>query len=587
MFKTILCTLLATSFMVQNGLAQRTDSIAENMLVYQRSSGGWAKQFGLSLWPVDYKRHLSQERREIIREDQVHYEATIDNDATTPEIRYLVKAFTETGNKAYLQSAEKGIAYLLKAQYPNGGWPQFYPLKKGYYTHITYNDDAMIHAMSLLQDVATDAAGFDVVDRSFVPRAKEAVKKGIECILNTQVKVNGKLTVWCAQHDEHTLLPAPARAFELVSLSGLESVPLVSFLIRIPNPSPEIKRCITSAVEWFNNSKILGYNFIIVKDSTQPSKSIDAVLVPDPSSTLWARFYDIDTNTPIFVGKDGIARRSVAEIENERRVGYSWYGRWPEKLINKEYPEWLKKNGAGPSASAHGPQAIPVVTATTAPAGETEKDIAGEAPMHNAGGTPMHNIAETVTDIDGNVYPISKIGSQEWMGANLKVTKYSNGEPIPSVTDDDQWSDLTTGAWSVYRNIPSFDNPYGKLYNWYAVTDSRGICPKGWHMATDKDWDKLSNELGGKTAAGSIKVLGIWDPPNGGAANSNGFAALGGGLRNFYGMFKTLGTFGYYWTSTPANRGTAWFRKLDTYDAKLGRDDAMKETGFSCRCVKD
>ncbi|HEY4148180.1 MAG TPA: pectate lyase [Chitinophagaceae bacterium] len=334
--------LVIGSFSFQYGMAQQTDSIAENMLVYQCSSGGWAKQFGLSLWPIDYKRHMTDERKRILKLNTDHFESTIDNDATTPEIKYLVDVYKKTGNKAYLAAAEKGIEYLLKAQYPNGGWPQFYPLKKGYYTHITYNDDAMIHAMRLLQDVATGANGFDVVDKSFVPRAKDAVKRAVDCIVKTQVKVNGKLTVWCAQHDEHTLLPAPARAFELVSLSGLESVPLVSFLMKIKNPSPEIIQCVKSAVQWFNDSKIVGKDFVLVTDSTQPTRGQDAVLVDDPKSTLWARFYDIPTNQPIFVGKDGIARKSVAEIENERRVGYSWYGRWPAKLINEEYPAWLK-----------------------------------------------------------------------------------------------------------------------------------------------------------------------------------------------------------------------------------------------------
>lgn len=330
-------------FISQHAMAQQSDPIADNMLVYQCSSGGWAKQFGLSLWPIDYKKHMTDERKRIIKLNTDHFESTIDNDATTPEIKYLVDAYGKTANKAYLAAAEKGIEYLLKAQYANGGWPQFYPLKKGYYTHITYNDDAMIHVMRLLQDVATGANGFDVVSKSFVPRAKAAVRKGIDCILKTQVRVNGKLTVWCAQHDEHTLLPAPARAFELVSLSGLESVPLVSFLMTIKDPSPEIIRCIKSAVQWFNDARIIGKNFVLITDSTQPTRGQDAVLVDDPGSTIWARFYDISTNQPIFVGKDGIARRSVAEIENERRVGYAWYGRWPAKLIDKEYPEWLKR----------------------------------------------------------------------------------------------------------------------------------------------------------------------------------------------------------------------------------------------------
>ncbi|HEY4148179.1 MAG TPA: fibrobacter succinogenes major paralogous domain-containing protein [Chitinophagaceae bacterium] len=194
---------------------------------------------------------------------------------------------------------------------------------------------------------------------------------------------------------------------------------------------------------------------------------------------------------------------------------------------------------------------------------------------------------QTVTDIDGNTYTIIKIGKQAWMAENLKTSRYSNGDPITHMTDDNIWSEATTGAWADYRNLPSFDSLYGKLYNWYAVTDKRGACPKNWHVATDADWNYLTQILGGKTEAGAIKSMQLWDPPNRGAVDKNGFSAFGGGLRNYYGMFKTLGTFGYYWTSTGTNRGTAWFRKLDCYDTKLGRDDVLKETGFSCRCVKD
>lgn len=522
------------------GRTQGTDPIAENMLIYQRPSGGWAKQYGLSLWPIDYSKELTEEQKRFIQQDKTHYEATIDNDATTPEIRYLVKVYKHTGNKAYLAAAERGIVYLLNAQYDNGGWPQFYPLKQGYYTHITYNDNAMLHAMELLQDVATGSAGFDVVDRSLAPRAQKAVDKGIACILRTQVKVNGQLTVWCAQHDEHTLQPAPARAFELVSLSGLESVGLVSFLMRIKDPSPEIKRCIRGAVDWFKRSAIHGYNFVIVKDEKQAARGTDALLVADPQSTLWARFYDIKTNKPIFVGKDGIARGAVSEIENERRVGYAWYGRWPAKLIEEEYPAWLKRTSD-----------------------------------------------ETLTDIDGNIYTTVKVGSQTWTAENLRVARYSNGDSISHLTDKDRWAATTAGAYCYYHNLPRMDTLYGKLYNWYAVTDPRGLCPKGWHVPTDKDWKALEEYAGGRDKAGAIKSLRSWDPPNGGATDLNGFGALAGGLCNFYGSYNAIGTFGYYWTSSSTGMGTGIFRKLTCYNPKLGRDDVFKQTGFSCRCVLD
>jgi len=144
---------------------------------------------------------------------------------------------------------------------------------------------------------------------------------------------------------------------------------------------------------------------------------------------------------------------------------------------------------------------------------------------------------------------------------------------------------MTTGAFSYYRNLPSLDSLYGKLYNWYAVSDSRGLCPPGWHIATDNEWKELEEALGGRDKAGSIKALRLWDPPNGGAADTDGFGALPGGLRNFYGAFNSIGTFGHYWTSSSTGIGTGLFRKLTCYNTKFTTDDVLKETGFSCRCI--
>jgi len=321
--------------------AQTKDPVAENMLMYQRADGGWTKSW--SKFRIDYNKQLTEEEKDNVQKEvrANNFASTIDNDATYKEINYLVKAFKQTGNKAYLSAVETGIQYLLDAQYANGGWPQFYPLKKGYYTHITYNDNAMIHAMNLLNHIAKGEEGFDVVDKKFISRSAKAVEKGIDCILKTQVRVNGKLTAWCAQHDEFTFQPAKARSWELVSLSGLESVPLVQFLMRIKNPSPEIIASVKAAVAWFEEVKMTGYDFVTVKDSTQ-EKGIEKYLAKDAKSTIWARFYELETNQPFVCGKDGIAKKNVSEIDHERRVGYLWYGRWPESLLKEKYPAWLK-----------------------------------------------------------------------------------------------------------------------------------------------------------------------------------------------------------------------------------------------------
>lgn len=318
------------------------DLVAENMLMFQRTYGGWSKHYkGKS---VNYKIEYSDtEKAEIIAANNSN-DATIDNEATTKEIKYLVKQYKKEGNKKYLSAAENGIRYLLKAQYKNGGWPQYYPDLSSYRHEITYNDNAMINVLLVLSDVSAGSNDFDVVDKSLIAPSAEAVQKGIQCILKTQVKVNGKLTVWCAQYDENTFKPAKARAYELPSLSGAESVAIVKFLMKVEYPSPEIRTAISAAVEWFKTVKIEGIKFESVADATTP-KGKDRKVLPQPGNVLWARFYDIDTNKPFFCGRDGVKKKTVAEIEYERRNGYAWYGTWPQGLIETDYPKWVKKNG--------------------------------------------------------------------------------------------------------------------------------------------------------------------------------------------------------------------------------------------------
>lgn len=323
------------------GMVAEQDSVGERMLLYQRTNGGWPQPGGdpikyqLSLTPVQKKKLLSEKDK---------LDTTIDDDATTREIRGLVEAYQKTKNDAYKTAAERGVRYLLTAQNAQGGWGQFYPDSSGYHKHITYNDNAMLNVLNVMKYTAERTNGFDALDPALVPQARQALDKGIRCILKTQYVQNGKLTVWCAQHDRNTLLPAKARAFELPSLSGAESVGLVRFLMQVPNPSPEIKQAIRAAVAWFDAVKLPGINTKDIVDANQP-KGRDRIVVDDPSSTLWARFYDLDTNTPFFVGRDSIKRKTLAEIENERRVGYGYYGNWPAKLLRAEYPKWEEKWG--------------------------------------------------------------------------------------------------------------------------------------------------------------------------------------------------------------------------------------------------
>ncbi len=330
---------VVTLVTAQMGIAQ--DLQADNMLVFQRAIGGWPKH--LNEVKIDYTTPLSAADKAKIKGDSLRKDATIDNNATTKEIRYLANAFKTTGNQAYKQAAEKGIYFLLRSQNNQGGWPQYYQDSSLYRAQITYNDNAMVNVLNLLMDVKMGIKDMDIFDPSLKPKAAIAINNGVQCILNTQIKVNDNLTAWCAQHDRKTLLPVAARKFELASISGSESVGIVQFLMRLEQPSPEIKKAVTSAVQWFQSVKVDGFKYEDVKDPTQP-KGIDRVLVADKAATVWARFYDLQTQQPIFCGRDGIKKTDVKDIEYERRTGYAWYGVWPQKLIDKDYPKWVKLN---------------------------------------------------------------------------------------------------------------------------------------------------------------------------------------------------------------------------------------------------
>ena len=316
------------------------DSVAENMLLYQRAIGGWPK--AVNDIKVHYKKSLTPQERKAVIADSLKNDPTIDNSATTKEIRYLVTAYKKTKNSKYLKAAEKGIAYLLKAQYPTGGWPQYYPDFSSYRGQITYNDDAMVNVLNIMQDITEGAKNFDVVQPLFIQKAKDAIEYGIGCILRTQIKVDGTLTAWCAQYNRNTLQPEMARKFELASISGQESVGILKFLMRQKNPSSEIIAAVEAGVNWLESVKIKGFKYVDVDAPNEPNGK-DRVILPDTNSTIWARFYEIGTNRPFFSGRDSDKKYDLRQIEVERRVGYGWYGTWPATLLLVDYPKWLQK----------------------------------------------------------------------------------------------------------------------------------------------------------------------------------------------------------------------------------------------------
>jgi len=198
----------------------------------------------------------------------------------------------------------------------------------------------------------------------------------------------------------------------------------------------------------------------------------------------------------------------------------------------------------------------------------------------------------TVTDIEGNVYNTVVIGTQVWMVENLKTTKYQNGDPIDYITDSTQWNKyLATGAYCNYKNDNSYANTYGRLYNWYAVNDSRNIAPKGWHVPTYTECTTLADILGGYTlAGGKLKEVGTthWASPNTGATNETGFTALPGGQRGgFDGTFGWITIYFYSWSSTEVSSSNAWFMLMGSNFEKMSIGIYDKIFGYSVRCIKD
>jgi pectinesterase len=308
--------------------------VAENVLLYQRDIGGWPKN-------IPIHKPLTEAEKAKVNDDKGTNDAIFDNSATTTEMKFLSRMYNKCNNNTYKESFNRALTFILDAQYNNGGWPMFWPLKKGYYTHITFNDNAIVNILAMLRDIRDKNPLFaSVTSTENMVRVENAYTKGIDVILKTQIIVNGKRTVWCAQHDEVTFLPAKARSYELPSFSGAESVGIIRLLMEIPNPSPEITESVEGAIEWLNNHKINNTRW----DSfTNSEGQKDRRIVTDPKAgDMWARFYDLETEQPYVCDRDGIKKKTLEEIGYERRNGYSWYTDDPKELLNK-YQAWKDK----------------------------------------------------------------------------------------------------------------------------------------------------------------------------------------------------------------------------------------------------
>ncbi len=292
--------------------------IGDQVLAYQRVTGGWPKNIDMAARLTDAE--LARVQAEKSRTD----DSTIDNNATTMQMVYLARLWQATHQERFRAGFVAAVEYLLSGQYDNGGWPQFWPEKSGYQLHITYNDNAIVNTLELFRDIYSgkDPYGGELTDPALRERLRKAFDKGIECILNTQILKDGKLSVWCQQHDRETLLPAPARAFELPSYCSAESAGIVRLLMTLPDPDARVKRAVHGAMKWFDTYKLTGLRV----ERTFENGVRNTRLVEDPAAQpLWGRFYDLKYCEPYVCDRDGIARRRLEEIGPERRNGYSWY----------------------------------------------------------------------------------------------------------------------------------------------------------------------------------------------------------------------------------------------------------------------
>lgn len=319
--------------------AKDFEKIADNILLYQKNNAGWAKNY-------DMQAILTSEQVFAVVKSKNILNTSFDNSATFSHLNYLAKAFSLSKNEKYKDAFIKGIKFIISAQYDNGGWPQFYPDTSGYRKYITYNDGAMMGVMKLLQRIVNEETDYSIGNTELYDKIVNSFEKGIECILNTQIKESDSLLVWCQQHDNITLKPEDARAYELVSLCNGESAEIVKFLMSLKNPDERVIESVSSAVKWFEYSKISGIRIETIKaphsEYQYRNSDHDKILVEDQNAKpIWARYYSLETHIPIFCNRDGKIVYSFSEVERERRIGYAWYVYDPQGVLDK-YPTWLK-----------------------------------------------------------------------------------------------------------------------------------------------------------------------------------------------------------------------------------------------------
>jgi PelA/Pel-15E family pectate lyase len=322
-------------------------AIADNMVSFQTPAGGWSKNQDRTIHRLRGQRYAND--AEHMDLDMENFDApvdrfwtfvgTLDNDATTTEMRFLAKVAAQAPGRqgdAWRASIVKGVNYLLNAQYPNGGWPQIWPLEGGFHDAITFNDNAVAKASMVLEDVAEGKEGFGFVSAALKTRAAAAQVHAVQLILRAQMRIDGQLTAWPQQIDPITLQPSSARNYEPHSLASGETTDILLFLMRQPNPSPEIKAAVRAGIAWLEKTRVYDKSFEMTADGRK--------LIDKPGAgPIWSRNYDVTTGQPIFGDKDQSIHDDVNGISIGRRNGYSWWNATPQHALDA-WPAWAAAN---------------------------------------------------------------------------------------------------------------------------------------------------------------------------------------------------------------------------------------------------
>jgi len=307
--------------------------VADVIVSFQTAAGGWGKN-------VDRRGPLRQPGQHWVASGK-SFVGTIDNNATTTELRFLARVQAQTpgpAGQAYRDAFLKGARYLFDAQYPNGGYPQVYPLEGGYHDAVTFNDDALIDVVEVLEDIARRDRDYAFVPAPVAGAARAALDKAVQLILATQVVRDGVRTAWGQQVDVLTLTPAGARNFEPVSLVSQESAALLLYLMAQPAPSPEAAAAVHAGAAWLKAAALRD----IAWSAATPDAGRQRVARPG-AGPLWARYYDIASMRPVFGDRDRSIHDDVNELSLERRNGYAWYGTRPAQAL-AAYATWAPRH---------------------------------------------------------------------------------------------------------------------------------------------------------------------------------------------------------------------------------------------------